>query len=152
MKRNLLLLLFSFTVISAIAQGSEKIMEDRAKELHRVLGLSNKADYKKFMQENYTKALLDKPVKMNKQVSDSDGGNESTQSEGLDNLDAKAQMYAQLHQDFGGSKLASLKRTDNKIVMVLKTGTGLTGTFTLTFEKAKPYLIESMGVQAEMEN
>lgn len=151
--KNVLFLIFVSIAFIGTAQGSaEKIMESRARELHRVLGLSSKEDYKKFMRDNYTKALLDKPVKMNKQVSDSEGGNESSKSEGMDNVEAKAQMYTQLHQDFGGSKLTSLKLTDNKIVMVLKNGEGLTGTFTLTFEKAKPYLIETISIQAEMEN
>jgi hypothetical protein len=89
---------------------------------------------------------------MSKQVSDSEGGNENSKSEGMDNLEAKAQMYTQLHQDFGGSKIVSLKRTDNKIIMVLRTDSGLTGTFTLAFEKNKPYQIETLGIQAEMEN
>jgi hypothetical protein len=153
MKKNLLLLAFAWLVFGTSAQDSmEKAMEERARELHRVLGLTNSEDYKKFMRENYTQALIDKPVKMSKQVSDSDGGNDNSKSEGMDNLTAKAQMYTQLHQDFGGSKLVSLKRTDNKIVMVLKNGEGLTGTFNLTFEKNKPYLIEAIGIQAEMEN
>jgi hypothetical protein len=153
MKKNLLLLAFVLFGFGSYAQDSmEKTMEARARELHRVLGLTSSDDYKKFMRENYTQALIDKPVKMSKQVSDSDGGSESNKSEGMDNLTAKAQMYTQLHQDFGGSKLVSLKRTDNKIAMVLKNGEGLTGTFNLTFEKTKPYLIEAIGIQAEMEN
>lgn len=153
MKKYLLLIMFSMAGFAAQAQDSmEKVMEGRARELYRVLGLTNSDDYKKFMRENYTKALLDKPVKMSRQVSDSDGGNESNKSEGMDNLEAKAQMYTQLHQDFGGSKIISLKRTDNKINLVLRNDSGLTGTFTLTFEKDKPYLIEALGIQAEMEN
>jgi hypothetical protein len=153
MKMNLLMLTFALLGIGSQAQDSmEKTMENRARELHRVLGLTSSDDYKKFMRENYTQVLIDKPVKMSKQVSDSDGGNENSKSEGLDNLTAKAQMYTQLHQDFGGSKLVSLKRTDNKIAMVLKNSEGLTGTFNLTFEKSMPYLIEAIGIQVEMEN
>jgi hypothetical protein len=153
MKKNLLFIVFALIGFSAIAQDSmEKIMEGRSRELHRVLGLTSSDDYKKFMRENYTNALLNKPVRMSKEVSDSDGGNESNKSEGMDNLEAKAQMYTMLHQDFGGSKIISLKRTDNKINLVLRNDSGLTGTFTLTFEKNKPYLIETLGIQAEMEN
>jgi len=36
--------------------------------------------------------------------------------------------------------------------MVLKANSGLTGTFTLTFEKTTPYLIMGMSVEAEMKN
>jgi hypothetical protein len=153
MKKTLLFIVFAIIGFTAIAQDSmEKIMEGRARELYRVLGLTSSEDYKKFMKENYTKALLDKPVKMSRQVSDSEGGNENSKSEGMDNLEAKAQMYTQLHQDFGGSKIISLKRTDNTINLVLRNDSGLTGTFTLTFEKNKPYQIETLGIQAEMEN
>lgn len=153
MKKSLLFIVFAVVGFAAIAQDSmEKIMEGRARELYRVLSLTSSDDYKKFMKENYTKALLDKPVKMSKQVSDSDGGNENSKSEGMDNLTAKAQMYTQLHEDFGGSKIVSLKRTENKIDLVLRNDSGLTGTFTMTFEKNKPYQIEGLGIQAEMEN
>lgn len=36
--------------------------------------------------------------------------------------------------------------------MLLKTDSGLKGTFTLGFEKTSPYLIETIGIQADMEN
>src|SRR5688572_10995548 len=85
MKKSLLFIVFAVVGFAAIAQEPmEKIMEGRARELYRVLGLTSSDDYKKFMRENYTKALLDKPVKMSKQVSDSDGGNENNKSEGMD--------------------------------------------------------------------
>jgi hypothetical protein len=151
--KKYLLIVFGLMGWNAFAQDSqEKIMEGRARELHRVLGLANTEDYKKFMRENYTKALLDKPVKMKKQVSDSDGNNESSSSSAMDNLDAKAQMYVQLHQDFGGSKIISINRIENKIEMKLRNDGGLTGIFSFTFENAKPYQIETIGIQAEMEN
>jgi hypothetical protein len=155
MPRRLLFLLLCLVCASVSAQDSaEQIMEKRAKELYRVLGLSDKESYKKFMKENYTKEFLEKPIKLNRMVSESDGGSATTsakEEKALDNLDAKAQMYAQLHEDFGGSKLESLKRTDNKIEMQLKS-VGLKGKFTLTFNKEKPYLIEGMGIEADMEN
>lgn len=136
----------------AMAQDSmEQIMEKRARELYRVLGLAQVDDYKKFMRENYTKALLDKPVKMSRQVNDSETG-DSQSSKKVDNLEAKAQMYTQLHQDFGGSKIVSIKPIGNKVELVLRNAEGLTGTFTLTFQLVKPHLIEALGIQAEMEN
>lgn len=150
--KKILFVAFSLISLIGIAQDiQEKIVESRARELYRVLTLTKIEDYKKFMRENYTKALLEKPVKLNRQVSDSDAEG-STNSKSLDNLEAKAQMYAQLHRDFEGSRITSLKRTDNKVEMVLKNDDGLKGTFTLIFEKTAPYLIESLGIQADMEN
>jgi hypothetical protein len=146
---QIILMVYSF---GAMAQDSmEQVIEKRARELYRVLGLAQVDDYKKFMRENYTQALLDKPVKMNRQVNDSETG-DSQSSKKVDNLEAKAQMYTQLHQDFGGSTIISIKPTGNKVELVLRNPEGLTGTFTLTFQSVKPHLIEALGIQAEMEN
>ena len=144
-------ILFAF---NAFGQDSmEKTIEGRAREMHRVLGLTDNEEYKKFMQDNYSKAFLEKPIKLNRVVSDSDGEVSSTKKDQpLSTLEAKAQMYQQLHNDFGGSKIISITRKENKIEMVLRSDSGLTGTFTFTFEKNKPYLIEAIGIQAEMEN
>lgn len=129
-------------------------MEKRARELYRVLGLTHKEAYKKFMKENYTREFLERPVKLNRVVSESDGASATTSSDSkpADNLEAKTQMYSQLHEDFGGSKLESLARKENKIEMKLNAVGGLKGKFTLTFSKEKPYLIEAMGVEADMQN
>lgn len=78
----------------------EKIMESRAREFHKVLDLSDKESCKKFMKENYTKEFLEKPIKLNRLMSGSDGGN-SLANRSQDNLDTKAEMYGQLHNDFG---------------------------------------------------
>ena len=152
MKRIVLILVSAIALMDVHSQDSmEKTMEFRAKELHRVLSLTGMDLYKKFMQENYTKAFLEKPIKLNRNVSDSDGGG-SSESKELSNLDAKAQMFVQLHEDFGGSKLGSLKRKDNEIMMILTSPSGLVGTFNLTFDKESPYKIDRLGVQAEMGN
>lgn len=153
--KGILFLVFGFMILNAPAQDTmEQTMEKRARELHRVLGLSGKEDYKKFMTENYTKEFLEKPVKLNRVVSDSEGNSATTSSDNkpMDNLEAKTQMYAQLHEDFGGSKLESITRKDNKIEMKLNASGGLKGKFTLTFNREKPYLIEAMGVEADMQN
>ena len=156
MKKIVLLLvsLVGMITLSGAQDAMETVMEGRARELYRVLGLTDKAQYRKFMQENYTKTFLEKPVKMNRVVSDSDGNNSSATQEdkSKDVLEAKTQMYGRLHDDFGGSKMVSLKQKDNKVDMVLRSTSGLTGTFIFTFENSKPYLIDGMGVQAEMEN
>jgi hypothetical protein len=155
MRKLISILVISFITFQSHAQeGMEKAMEGRAKEFYKTLGKSDLEEYKKFMKENYTKSFLEKPVKVNRQTS-GDGPQDDPSQNGsktLSDLDARAKMFLQLHQDFGESKLVSLKRQENKMVMVLSATSGLTGTFTLTYEKNKPFLIEGLGVQAEMSN
>jgi hypothetical protein len=139
-------------VSGIFAQNSmQQIMEKRARAFHKVLSLTDTESYKKFMRENYTKAYLEKPIKLNRVVNDSDGGSTGDKEKPLDNLDAKAAIYEQLHNDFGGASISSLTKKDNAIILVVKS-VGLKGTFTLMFNKEKPYLIDGMGIEADMEN
>lgn len=123
-------------------------MEKRAREMHRVIGLTDKEQWKKFVKENYTQTLIDKP--MQAKVQSSENGKTSTsttETKATDNLEAKAAMFQRLHNDFGSSKLLSLKPTGEKMEMVLKNDMGMMGTFTLKFEKASPYKIEGLGIE-----
>ncbi len=65
-----------------------------------------------------------------------------------DKLEAKAKMFARLHEDFGGSPIMSIKSKDENLEMVLNNGEGLIGTFKFRFEKTKPYLIDGIGIEA----
>ncbi len=151
MKKLLLISILTIAISSAYSQDAKTTMEKTTKELYRVLSVSDKEQYKKFMKDNYTKELLEKPVRLKKSTSDS---NEppKTENSAAATLEAKVQMYAQLHNEFGDSKLASINQTENQMEMVLKSPSGLTGTFTLVFSKSRPYLIDRLGVQAEMGN
>ena len=48
-------------------------MENRAKGFHKALTLSDKESWKKFILENYTKTLIEKPMKA-RVASDGSGG------------------------------------------------------------------------------
>jgi hypothetical protein len=86
MKKPILCFFACVMINTILAQGSlEEVMEKRAREFHKVLGLSDKELYKKFMKENYTKEYLEKPVKLNRVESDSDGGNSTEKDKSLDN-------------------------------------------------------------------
>ena len=52
----------------------------------------------------------------------------------------------QLHDDFGASKITSLKQIDDKIELEVA-GNDLIGNFTIRFEKNKPYLIDGFGIE-----
>jgi len=64
--KKLFLLICFFAFAGAIGQDKRQAtMEKRANELHRVMGLNEKDQWKKFMQENYSKSLLERPVQFN---------------------------------------------------------------------------------------
>jgi hypothetical protein len=131
---------------SAFAQESmEKIMEKRAKEMHRVIGLSDADQWKKFVKENYTQALIDKPMRSEAKTNTGKSTNSSTET--INALDAKAGMFQRLHGDFGKSKIVSVKPTEASLEMILKDENGLTGVFKLKFDKNNPYLIDGLGVE-----
>lgn len=146
--------LFSILIISAMsfrvaAQDSmEKIMEGRAREMVRVIGLNDKEQWKKFIKENFTEAFISKNMKAKVVETDSnDGTTVSEETSDASNLEAKVTMFARLHDDFGDGKITSLKTTGDKVEMVMNTAQ-LKGTFTLKFETKKPYLIDGLGIQA----
>lgn len=146
---KLLLSITAFFIFSQTLAQEVTIMEKRARELHRVINLNDKQTWIKFIQENYTQALIDRP--MAAKVQTNDGGSVTRAKEELkdaDKIEAKAKMFARLHEDFSGSKIVSIKPEGDKLEMVLHNGDGLTGTFTLRFEKAKPYLIDGIGIEA----
>ena len=150
MTKLVVLLIFNCILLTSFAQESmEKVMEKRAKEMHRVIGLTDKEQWKKFVKENYTQALIDKPMKA--RIESSENGVASAAStpetKAVDNLEAKAGMFQRLHGDFGNSKIISITPTGEKMAMVLKNEMGLTGTFNLKFDKASPYKIDGLGIE-----
>jgi len=128
----------------------EQVMERRAREMHRVIGLSDKEQWKKFITENYTQALIDKP--MRSQVSKSDDLGTAAEKKGIpSSLEGKINMFQRLHNDFGDSKISSIKPSGDKLEMVLNNG-DMSGTFNLKFTATKPYLIDGVGIQVEAGN
>ena len=152
MKQLILLAAIVGLTLPLMAQETpEKIMEKRARELHRVIGLNDKEQWKAFMKANYTQALIDKPMRA--VVESSEGNSSSTtsssQSKATDNLEAKTAMFQRLHDDFGKSKITSIKTEGEKTEMVLKNEGGLSGTFMLTFSKNMHYLIDGLGIEVQ---
>jgi len=121
-------------------------MEKRCRELHRVLGISDKEVWKKFMKDNYTAAFLERPIKSSVQTSHSGQSTTSAESS-ASNLDEKAEMLQRLHNDFGESKIVTLKATEETVEMILENTAGLKATFNVKFEPKKPYLIDGLRIQ-----
>lgn len=149
--KRLILIAIIFGWGSPLLAQEISVMESRAREMHRVIGLSDKEQWKKFIKENYTQALIDKPMRAVVQTSDngSTGTSSESQPKITDNVEAKAGMFQRLHEDFGKSKILSIKSGDGKVEMVVKNEDGLGGTFILKFDKNKPYLIDSLGIEVE---
>lgn len=146
---KLLLTILVCVIASTLWAQEIPVMEKRAREMHRVIGLDDKQQWIKFIKENYTQALIDKQQTM--KVQSNDNGNVSTSKEEMkeeDKLEAKAKMFARLHEDFGGSQIMSIKSQDENLEMVLNNGEGLIGTFKLRFEKTNPYRIDGIGIEA----
>lgn len=151
MKRTIILLVFSFTSLLVKAQETtQQIMEKRAREMHRVICLPDREQWKKFITENYTQALIDKPMKSQVSKSD-DSGTTGEKKEIPSNLEGKVNMFQRLHNDFGNSKITSIKPDGDKLEMVLSNG-DMYGTFNLKFSATKPYLIDGVGIQVEAGN
>ena len=150
MKRLILMLIIFGSGTPLLAQDIQ-IMESRAREMHRVIGLSDKEQWKKFIKENFTQALIDKPMRAVTQTSDSGNTSSSatTQPKATDKLEAKAGMFQRLHEDFGNGKILSITSTNDKVEMVVKNEDGMSGNFILTFDKNKPYLIAGLGIEVQ---
>lgn len=121
-------------------------MEKRAREMHRVLGINDPALWRKFIQENYTQALIDKPMRATVQT---DGGDVSNaESNSANNLEEKTKIFQRLYDDFGQGKMLSLKTKGDNVEMIVLGEMGLKGTFKLKFDPAKPHLISGLGIEA----
>jgi hypothetical protein len=148
MNKITLLFLLSVNAVCAFAQEStEKVMELRAREMMRIISIDDKSQWKKFIKENFTQAFIDKNMNAKVQTSDSNEGGSTETTQSADNLEAKADMFVRLHEDFGAGKISSLKITGEKLEMVVM-DSGLKGTFRLTFEKTQPFRIDGMGIEA----
>jgi hypothetical protein len=146
-----LLLLFIATIsFFANAQTPSEQMEKRAREMHRVILLSDKEAWRKFIKENYTQTLIDKPMRQSVQTSEDKGSGASTktQTSTAENLEAKVGMYARLHEDFKTSKITLIKPITDGLEMTAEAPDGMVGVFTLRFDKTSN-LIDGLGIQVE---
>ena len=82
---------------SSNAQAHVELAEQRAKLFHEALQSSDKADWEAYIEENYSKAFLEKHA-ISKHVG----------------------MLERLHNDFGKSTISSIKKSDAKVAMVIE--------------------------------
>jgi hypothetical protein len=147
MNSPLALILFSISSIFSPQEISLQTMEKKAKEMIRVISLSDESAYRKFIKENYTEQLINKP--MRRKV-DSPDGSKATEDKAESNGEAKVKMYGMLHGDIGNGKILSMKRDGDKLTVDVSGDTGSSVTFVLTFLKTEPGLIDGFSVQMMM--
>lgn len=143
MKKLFTLLALTVTITAYGQDSMEKTMEARAREMSRVITLNNPEAWKKFIRENYTKALIEKPMQARRDTGS--GGASGTTQPGT--VEGKAKMYEMLHKDFGSGNVTTLTVAGSEVKMVI-TAYDLRGTFTLKFAKEKPWLIDGIRVEA----
>jgi hypothetical protein len=146
--KNIFLIAVLFSSFSALGQDHAKhTMESRAREMIRVLGLTDKGEYRKFIKANYTEALINKKMRLNVQGGP---GGAASETEKTDPVDDKVNMYARLHDDLGEGKIISMKQTGEKLDVEAQGSTGASMNFVLTYQKVEPFLIDGFSVQMVM--
>jgi hypothetical protein len=118
--KNLFLICCCFAIVSACGQNKQATMEKRARELHRIMGLNDKEQWEKFMKENYTKSLLERPVKSSVKTTEKETESSTSTTSTIDKLEEKLKIFEKLHNDFGKSNIVSLRPVNEKIEMVLE--------------------------------
>ncbi|HCW08817.1 MAG TPA: hypothetical protein DGG95_15780 [Cytophagales bacterium] len=147
MKPSILFFVALFLCAGVSAQTMEQTIEKRARELHRVISLESKSEWEKFVKENYSQALIERPMKA--QTKREGGGTSSTETQETKGTVAdKVNMLQRLHNDFAGSKIASVKVNAGEVEMIVN-GSGVSGTFRLKFTPSALYLIDRIGIQIE---
>src|SRR4051812_41775008 len=148
MKYSCAILIFFFAFAATAQEPPKNAMENRAKEMIRVLGLSDKEAYRQFIKTNYTEALINKKMRM--RVEGGPAAGTAPENEKSDPLEDKVKMYTRLHDDLGEGKIISMKQTGEKLEVEAQGSTGLSLSFVLTYLKTEPYLIDALQVQMVM--
>ena len=150
--KTLISFLFVFIAFSAISQSDNtKRLEQRAKDFHDAISKNDKDIWLNYMKENFTNALIERPMRAQVATTESDGtSNNTTNAE--TKIDAKVSMFRQLHGDFGKSRLRSVKVSGKKIEMILFSENGMKGIFSFEVEEKSPWRIDSMTIEVEAEN
>src|SRR5678810_565574 len=111
MKQHIILLLIVLAT-SSYAQSRDEIIAGRAREFYRVMCQKDREVWKKFVTENYTKALQER--QMQQKVSTPEGT--TTSQDKTAAIEGKVKMLERLNQDFGSGKLVSVKALGEEAV------------------------------------
>lgn len=124
-----------------------EIMDKKCKELVRVIAADSKHQWKKYIQENCAESLIARYVKITP-----DGFSHTTSPETSNSktntLEAKIDMFRQLHDEIGEGKIKHL-RIAQGIGEILLKGKNRTYKVEVNFANKDPYLIIGLSVKPE---
>jgi hypothetical protein len=152
MKKTLTLILLLISFIASGQSDKDKTLELRARNLHKAITKNDKAGWKKYMTENFTRALIDRPMRAKLVTSEDDNTSSNAASNTENPMEVKLAMFERLHEDFGKGKISSVKVDGHKVEMIVTTGGGMTGVFRLDSEPNTPWLIDKLGIEVEANN
>ncbi|HEY0741789.1 MAG TPA: hypothetical protein VGD40_10010 [Chryseosolibacter sp.] len=149
MKPIITLLLLSICSYAMCQKDNTQILEQRAKDFHVAISKDDKEVWRKFMNNNFTNDLIERPMRAKISTSENDGTNTSSNNE--TRVAEKLHMFQQLHEDFGSGNISSITVTGNTVKMIVTAG-GRKGIFLLTCEDKPSWLIDKLGIEVEAEN
>lgn len=104
------------------------------------------------MTENFTQALIERPMRAKVVTSENDNTSSTTTSNTETPIEAKLAMFERLHTDFGKGKISSVKVDGDNVQMTVVTDGGMTGVFRLDSEPNSPWLIDKLGIEVDVNN
>jgi hypothetical protein len=150
--KNIFTALIMFISCIVFAQDKTKTLDQRARDFHKAISKNDKGEWKKYMLENFTQALIDRPMRAKVVTSEKDNSSPSSTTNTETQVEAKLAMFERLHYDFGKGKIASVKIEGEKVEMTISTDGGMTGVFRLDAESKSPWLIDKLGIEVEANN
>lgn len=151
MKKLVAIAMFSlFVVFAAQSQDKKAIIENRCREMVRVIIAGEKDEWRKFIKENYTEAWINKKMRAQIQGGPDAGAQTNTTTDEMANLEAKVGLFQRLHDDLGKGTITNLKVDGDNADVQVKGETGLDLSLSLKFIPDAPHLIDGLSVQAMM--
>jgi len=139
--------LFALPGISQ-AQEKSKVMESRARDMVRIIGLDDREAWKNFIRDNFTKEMINKGMRAKTTAADDETTATKSTSTESGNIEGKADMFERLHGDFGAGKVTAFN-IEGDVAKMKVLGKQFEGTFILKFKKDSPWLIDGIGIEVD---
>jgi hypothetical protein len=139
--------------LSGLRQSDKSaVLDQRARDFHKAISIKDKAGWKKYMLENFTQALIERPLRAKVVTSENDNTSSTASKTRETETEEKLAMFARLHEDFGKGKISSVKTEGNTVKMIITTDGGMTGVFRLDGEEKSPWRIDKLSIEVEATN
>lgn len=143
-------LMFIVIALANAQSAKERTMENRSRELVRILGLASEEDWQKFIVENCSGTLISRQLKIIEPTEESASTIVGASDEG--NVESKVAILAKLHTDVGKGTITCIDQNEDRVDVMVRGETGVTVFLVLQFLRESPYLIDAMSVQIESDH